>query len=76
MRQAFQPDLEVLDLSPEAVEEVIGRDALLRLRDGKPNTDGEHRVPTGSARRPPLDSPLFASQGGERSRIPGAGTKA
>lgn len=25
-----------------------GRDALLRVRDGKPNTDAGHRVPIGS----------------------------
>ncbi|MCI0627820.1 MAG: hypothetical protein L0387_40245, partial [Acidobacteria bacterium] len=33
---------------PEAVKKLNGRDALLRVRDGKPNTDAEHRVPTGS----------------------------
>ena len=31
---------------PEAVKKFNGRDALLRVRDGKPNTDAEHRVPT------------------------------
>ena len=45
VRQAFQPDLEVLDLSREAEDEVDGRNALLRVRDGKPNTDAEHRAP-------------------------------
>ncbi len=35
-------------LTPEAVKKVNGRDALLRVRDGKPNTDAEHRVPTES----------------------------
>ncbi len=34
-------------LCPEAVKKLNGRDALLRVRDGKPNTDAEHRVPTG-----------------------------
>ena len=33
---------------PEAVKKFNGRDALLRVRDGKPNTDADHRVPTGS----------------------------
>src|SRR5688572_12304821 len=33
---------------PEAVEKFNGRDALLRVRDDKPNTDAEHRVPTES----------------------------
>ncbi len=33
---------------PEAVKKFNGRDALLRVRDGKPKTDAEHRVPTGS----------------------------
>ncbi len=33
---------------PEAVKKFKGRDALLRVRDGKPNTDAEHRVRTGS----------------------------
>ena len=32
----------------EAVKEFKGRDALLRVRDGKPNRDAEHRVPTKS----------------------------
>ena len=32
----------------EAVKKFNGRDALLRVRDGKPNTDAEHRVPTES----------------------------
>ena len=30
-----------------AVKKFNGRDALLRVRDGKPNTDAEHCVPTG-----------------------------
>ncbi len=34
--------------APEALKKLNGRDALLRVRDGKPNTDAEHRVPTGS----------------------------
>ena len=34
--------------SHEAVEKLNGRNALLRVRDGKPNTDAEHRGPTGS----------------------------
>ena len=33
---------------PGAVKKFNGRDALLRVRDAKPNTDAEHRVPTGS----------------------------
>jgi alcohol dehydrogenase (cytochrome c) len=33
-------------VAPEAVK-TYGRDALLRVRDGEPNTDAEHRVPTG-----------------------------
>ena len=33
--------------SPEAVKKLSGRDALRRVRDGKANTDAEHRVPTG-----------------------------
>ncbi len=32
--------------APEAVKKLNGRGALLRVRDGKPNTDAEHRVPT------------------------------
>ena len=32
--------------APEAVKQFNGRDALLRVRDGKPKTDAEHRVPT------------------------------
>jgi hypothetical protein len=32
----------------EAVKKFNGRGALRRVRDGKPNTDAEHRVPTGS----------------------------
>ena len=32
----------------EAVKKFSGRDALLRVRDGKPNTDAGHRVPTES----------------------------
>ena len=32
----------------EAVKKFNGRDALQRVRDGKPNTDAEHRVPTRS----------------------------
>ena len=31
------------------VKKLNGRDALLRVRDGKLNTDAEHRVPTRSA---------------------------
>jgi hypothetical protein len=31
--------------SPEAVKKFNGRDALLRVRDAKPNTDAEHRAP-------------------------------
>ena len=32
--------------TPEAVKKFNGRDALLRVRDCKPNTDAGHRVPT------------------------------
>jgi len=32
---------------PGAVKKFNDRDALLRVRDAKPNTDAEHRVPTG-----------------------------
>ncbi len=32
--------------TPEGCGFFPGRDALLRVRDGKPNTDAEHRVPT------------------------------
>ena len=35
-------------MAREAVKKFNGRDALLRVRDGKPNTDAEHRVPTES----------------------------
>jgi len=34
---------------PGAVKDFNGRDALLRVCDGKPNTDAEHRVPTESS---------------------------
>jgi hypothetical protein len=34
-----------------AVKRFNGRDALLRVRNGKPNTDGEHHVPTESGLR-------------------------
>ena len=36
------------DLTPDqgAVKKSNGRDALPRVRDDKPNTDAEHRVPT------------------------------
>src|SRR5688500_6290161 len=33
---------------PEAGKNFNGRDGLRRVRDGKPNMDAEHRVPTGS----------------------------
>ena len=33
---------------PDAEEKFNGRDALRRVRDGKPKMDAEHRVPTGS----------------------------
>jgi hypothetical protein len=39
-------------VSPGAVKKVNGRDALLRVRDGKLNTDAEHRVPTRSGSSP------------------------
>ena len=42
---------------PEAVKEFNGRDALLRVRDAKPNTDAEHSVPTGSGL---YDQPNFS----------------
>jgi len=32
-------------IPPEGVKQFNGRDALLRVRDGKPKTDAEHRVP-------------------------------
>jgi hypothetical protein len=35
-------------MSPETGKKINGRDALLRVCDAKPNTDAEHRVPTGS----------------------------
>jgi hypothetical protein len=37
---------------PEAVTKSNGRDALLRVRDGRLNTDAEHRVPTDQAYTP------------------------
>ena len=33
---------------PGAVKTSVGRDALLHVRDARPNTDAEHRVPTES----------------------------
>jgi len=39
---------------PGARKKFDGRDALLRVRDGKPNTDAEHRVPTESGLQPLL----------------------
>ncbi|MCI0624311.1 MAG: hypothetical protein L0387_22150, partial [Acidobacteria bacterium] len=53
-----------------AVQKFKGRDALLRVHDGKPNTDAEHRVPTGSgscAQPNSFTAPL--SRWGEGSRI-------
>jgi hypothetical protein len=35
-------------LTPEAVKKIKGRDALLRVRNRKPNPDAGHRVPTQS----------------------------
>ncbi|MCI0423612.1 MAG: hypothetical protein L0312_31065, partial [Acidobacteria bacterium] len=34
----------ILPQTPEAVKKFKGREALLRVRDAKPNTDAEHRV--------------------------------
>jgi hypothetical protein len=37
-----------LRATPEAVKKFNNKDTLRRVRDGKPNTDAEHRVPTRS----------------------------
>ena len=39
-----------------AVMKFSGREGLLRVRDSKPNTDTEHRVPTESGLQP---KPIF-----------------
>ena len=44
-----QTSLAPTALPPEAIKRFNGRDALRRVRDGKPNTDAEHRVPTRSS---------------------------